>query len=220
MAPPVSNRSTPSGESADPSPASDSASPTENTDGQRSSLQDETLLEERNLLESIFNTSAAAITVLNADGEIVQANARAEEVLGLSPRTLEGRTYDDPRWQHETVDGEPFPNEKQPFVQVMQTEAPVYDVQLAITWPNGRRRILSVDGAPLRDDDGTVTGAVFLVDDITERKRREQALREEHDRFETLGRIVHRFRTGEAPFVRVDGWVERADLQIVVGFIR
>ncbi len=148
--------------------------------------QKASLLEEQALLESIFNTSAAAITVLDTEGKIVRANARAEEVLGLSPSTIEGRSYDDPRWEHETLDGEPFPDDKQPFVQVMTSEAPVYDVQHAIRWPDGRRRILSVDGAPLRDDDGTITGAVFIVDDITERQQRQQALKEEHDRFETL----------------------------------
>jgi PAS domain S-box-containing protein len=143
-------------------------------------------LDEHALLESIFNTSAAAITVLDTDGRIVQANTRAEEVLGLSPSAIEGRSYDDPLWEHETLDGDPFPEEKQPFVQVMRSGEPVYDVQHAITWPDGRRRILSIDGAPLRDNDGTIGGAVFIVDDITERKRREWALREERDRFETL----------------------------------
>ena len=143
-------------------------------------------LRDHDLLEGIFNTSAAAITVLDTEGKIVRANERAEEVLGLTPSAVEGRSYDDPRWEHETINGAPFPEERQPFVQVMATEAPVYDVQHAITWPDGHRRILSVDGAPLRNEEGTVTGAVFLVDDITERKQREQVLEEERDRFETL----------------------------------
>lgn len=144
------------------------------------------MLKERDLLEGLFNTSAAAITVLNTDGRIVRANARAEEVLGLSPSAVEGRTYDDPRWEHETVGGDPFPDEKQPFVRVMNSGAPVYDVQHAIRWPDGNRRILSINGAPLRNEEGTITGAVFIVDDVTERKRRQQALAEERDRFETL----------------------------------
>ena len=188
----------PSGEQEDSSAESKTASrPGPSQGGAGDGLRD------RDLLESIFSTSAAAITVLDTEGEIVRANARAEEVLGLSPSSVEGRSYDDPRWEHETVGGEPFPTEKQPFVRVMATEEPVYDVEHAITWPDGRRRILSVDGAPLRDDDGTVTGAVFLVDDITERKRREWALQEERDRFETLfdnlpTPVVHGVLDGEA----------------------
>jgi PAS domain S-box-containing protein len=141
---------------------------------------------ERDLLESLFHTSAAAITVLDTGGRIVRANARAGEVLGRSPSAIEGCSYDDPRWDRETLDGDPFPDERQPFVQVMRTEAPVYDVQHVLRWPDGRRRVLSIDGIPLCDDEGAITGVVFVVDDITERKRRERAPQEEHDRFETL----------------------------------
>ncbi len=197
MSPSASDRSASSQDSAGRTPTSESVAREEKqTETPPESRRDTSLLRERNLLESIFNTSAAAITVLNTDGQIVRANARAEEVLGLSPSSIEGRSYDDPLWEHETLEGEPLPNEEQPFVQVMTSEAPVKDVQHAITWPDGRRRILSIDGAPLRDEDDTITGALFIVDDITERKRREQALREERDRFETF------FDTLPTPVVR------------------
>jgi PAS domain S-box-containing protein len=144
------------------------------------------LREERDVLASIFNTSAAAITVLNPDGHIVKANARAEEVLGLSASALVGRSYDAPGWEHEAVDGGPFPDEEQPFVRVMRTGAPVYDVQHAIRWPNGRRKVLSINGAPIRDAEGTITGAVFVVDDITKQRQQRQQLRESQLRYRTL----------------------------------
>ena len=144
------------------------------------------LREERDLLASIFNTSAAAITVLDTDGNIVKANTRAEEVLGLSASALVGRSYDAPEWEHEAVGGGLFPDAEQPFVQVMETEAPVYDVQHAITWPDGRRKILSINGAPIRDASGEITGAVFIVDDITEQKKQRRQLRESQLRYQTL----------------------------------
>ena len=144
------------------------------------------LREERDLLASIFNTSAAAITVLDTEGTIVKANARAEEVLGLSTSALVGRTYDAPEWEHEAVDGGSFPDEEQPFVRVMETEAPVYDVQHAITWPDGSRKVLSVNGAPIRDASDAVTGAVFIVNDITEQREQRHRLRESQLRYQTL----------------------------------
>jgi len=144
------------------------------------------LRKERDLLENIFNASAAAITVRDADGQIIRANDRAEEVLGLAVSDVEGRRYDDPAWSHTAVDGGPFPEEKQPFVQVMRTEAPVYDVRHAIEWPDGRRRILSVNGAPLRDETGTVHRAVFVVEDITEREQKKAALRRSRQRWQRL----------------------------------
>jgi PAS domain S-box-containing protein len=123
---------------------------------------------ERDLLERIFETSPTAITILDTEGRIVRANARAEEVLGLTPSQIQNRCYDDPDWHHTTVDGEPFPDAEQPFVRVMESEAPVYDVRHAIVWPDGRRRYLSISGAPVRSSHGEVTGAVFVVQDVTD----------------------------------------------------
>ncbi len=181
----------------------DSAAPIRNDDGDLLGVvmvfrdvtdtyqQEEALRAERDLLAGIFDTSAAAITVLDADGQIIRANERAEEVLGLGGSGVEGRTYDDPGWKHTAVDDGPFPDEEQPFARVMATEAPVYDVQHAIEGPDGRRRILSINGAPLHGEDDAVTGTVFIVDDITEQKEREQALRESRRLLKESQRVAH-----------------------------
>lgn len=149
----------------------------------------EALHAERDLLRSIFNTSAAAITVLNEHGTIIRANKRAQEVLGLVPSDVKGRTYNDPAWHITTVDGKPFPDDELPFAQVMNTEAPVYDIRHAIQWPNGDRRILSVNGAPLRDAEGTITGGVFVVENITEQVQIQHKLIEAKEEAESASRL-------------------------------
>jgi len=150
---------------------------------------EQTLRAERDLLERIFNTSAAAITVTNADGIIVEANERAEEVLGLSVSSLEGRSYNAPEWHIEHPKGGPFPEEELPFKRVQATEEPIYDVQHALQWPNGRRRVVSVNGAPLRDEHGAFAGAVFTVIDITDRMEAEQELRAAKREAEAAARL-------------------------------
>jgi PAS domain S-box-containing protein len=142
------------------------------------------LREEENLLARIFDTSAAAINVLDTDGRIVRANGRAKEVLGLTPSAMEGRLYDDPQWNIEAVDGGPFPHDELPFHRVMATEAPVYNVRHAITWPNGQRRVLSISGGPLHDEDGTVEGAVFIISDVTDQHEQDKAFRDQQRRLE------------------------------------
>jgi len=144
-----------------------------------------------NLLERIFDASAAAITVLNAEGRIERANRRAEEVLGLDPTDLTGTSYNDPAWHHSTLDGDPLPEDEQPFVQVKRQNAPVYDVRHAIEWPDGRRRILSINGAPLRDEEGGFAGAVFVVTDITREVRHRQALQRRQMLLKESQRIAH-----------------------------
>ena len=144
------------------------------------------LQEERDLLNRILETSPAAIAVLNTEGDFVEASGRAEAVLGLERDEVEGRTYNDPAWDICGPEGGPMPDEELPFARVMATEAPVYDVEHRIAWPDGTQRLLSVSGAPLHDPDGELEGAVFHLDDITEQRAARQALREERDRFATL----------------------------------
>ena len=149
----------------------------------------EALHTERDLMKSIFNTSAAAITVLDTDGVIVRANERAREVLGLAPSDVQGRTYDAPEWHITAVDGTPFPEDALPFAQAMTTEAPVYDVRHAIAWPDGKQRILSVNAAPLRDAAGNLTGVVAVVEDITEHVETQQQLVEAKEEAESASRL-------------------------------
>jgi PAS domain S-box-containing protein len=158
------------------------------------------LEEERDLLNRILETSPAAIVVLNADGDFLEASGRAQEVLGLEKDEVTQRTFDDPDWQIRGPDGGPMPEEELPFTRVMATGEPVHDVEHQIAWPDGTRRLLSVSGAPLRSADGDLEGAVFHLDDVTERRaaekglrerearlrQREAQLREERDRFATL----------------------------------
>ena len=154
---------------------------------------EEALHAERDLLESIFNTSAAGIVVLGSDGAIVRANERAREVLA-APHDIRGRMYTDPDWQITTVTGEPFPEDEAPFVRVMETEAPVYDVRCAAHGPEsdspeGRRRILSVNGAPLHETDGSLAGGVFTVRDVTEEVETQQQLIDAKEEAESASRL-------------------------------
>ena len=150
---------------------------------------EQTLRAERDLLERIFNTSAAAITVTDASGTIVEANERAEEVLGLSVSTLKGRAYNAPTWQIESVSGEPFPENRLPFRRVKEADQPIYNIQHALHWPDGTRKVVSINGAPLYDKEGTFAGGVFTVIDITDRVRAEQELRTAKREAEAAARL-------------------------------
>ncbi len=144
------------------------------------------LREERDFLDRILDTSPAGIVVLSPEGEFVEASDQAEAVLGLERDAVTGRTYNDPEWHIRGPDGGPIPDADLPFSRVIDTEEPVYDIEHMIEWPDGTQRLLSVSGAPLYSDQGTLEGGVFHLDDITERRAAQQALREERDRFATL----------------------------------
>ena len=126
---------------------------------------------DNDLLRKILETSVSAITVLDTDGTIVYANETAKEILGLEPSQIAGKTFDDPQWSITTFDGQPFPEDELPFRRVLSTKKPVYKVQHAIQWPDGSRRFLSINGAPLFSPDGALKQLVFSISDVTEQKR-------------------------------------------------
>ncbi len=135
---------------------------------------EETLKTEHDFVNNLMYTSPAGITRVNADGELVYANRRAEEILSISLSESTKRTYDDPKWIITDLEGNPFPGEKLPFDIVRKTLEPVFDVQHAIKWPDGKKVILSINASPLFKADGEFGGMVASIEDITGRYIAEQ----------------------------------------------
>lgn len=164
------------------------------------------LKREHDLLNSVMETSVAAITIVSPEGKITFANASATHILGLTQDEINQRTYDAPNWKHTAIDGGPWHDEDQPFVRVMTTGEPVYDVRHAIELPDGEKRYLSINGAPIKDDDGEIINTVFMVTDITDGIQAERAQRESEKRLELaleggqLGMWDWNIVTGEVVF--------------------
>lgn len=136
---------------------------------------------ERKLIERIFDTSPIAKTVLDTDGNIVRANQRAEDVLGLSESELSGRAYDAPEWRIIDENGDPIPSEDLPFARVMASAEPVYGYEHGVERPGGERVWLSINMGPILDEDGDIEYLVSAIEDVTERKRLERELRESEE---------------------------------------
>lgn len=136
----------------------------------------QSLLAERRLLQQISATSPVGLIVIEADGQISYANPYAEHVLGVSREQITARRYNAPEWQITSLEGEPFADEALPFTRVMTQGQPVYDLRQALTWPNGQRVLLSVNGAPLHDEQGQLSAVVCALSDITSAVSMQQAL--------------------------------------------
>ncbi|WP_281283056.1 PAS domain S-box protein [Leptospira fletcheri] len=143
--------------------------------------KEEELRAERDLLAGIMNTSVAAITVLDPDGSILYANPSAEKVLGLSLEDLRQRKYDSKEWKPTSLDGGPWKPEDQPFTRVMTSKEAVFDVRHAIEDSNGLKKYLSINGSPIKNEEGRITSLVFLVTDITDSLLAERALKESEE---------------------------------------
>ncbi|MFO7848955.1 MAG: PAS domain S-box protein [Spirochaetia bacterium] len=139
--------------------------------------------QDTNLLGKILQTSVSAIMVLNTEGSIIHANEAAKKLLCLDSSEINGNTFNVPQWDITTYEGDPFPEEQLPFPRVINTKKPVYGIKHAIRWPDGSRRFLSINGAPILNEAGEIEKVVFSISDITEEKEMEEELRRSERRF-------------------------------------
>jgi PAS domain S-box-containing protein len=151
------------------------------------------LQQERDLLAKIMNTSPSGISVVDKNGALEFGNKRSEEILRSNNGGQLGRTYDSSGWKHRHFDGSPWPDENQPFIRVMKTGKPVYNVQHAIESPDGQRVLLSINGAPLFDESGEISKVIFTIEDVTELVRAEESLRELLTREREVNTLKSRF---------------------------
>ncbi|MEJ2466472.1 MAG: PAS domain S-box protein [Candidatus Thiodiazotropha sp.] len=161
------------------------------TDITERKLAADALRHEQTLLNRIMVTSPVGIAMVNRKGQITFANPQAERILGLNKEAITQRTYNAPEWNATTIDGEPMPDEAQPFSRVMAARKPVFDVQHAITWPDGHHVLLSINGAPIFDAQNEIEAVVFAIEDITERKKVEDALQRSEQNLAESQRIAH-----------------------------
>jgi PAS domain S-box-containing protein len=157
----------------------------------------------RHRLEQILKTVPGCVVQLNADGQFVFANERAEEVFGLTSDELTDRSYNDPEWRICDPNGDPIPDEELPYRRVRDSGEPVRGLKHTIQWPDGTQKMLLVNGAPLFDENGAVDRVVFSLTDITDQETRERELERTRRRLELAlettdtGVWVHDIETDE-----------------------
>ncbi|WP_158055401.1 PAS domain-containing protein [Halorussus halophilus] len=156
------------------------------------------LRKERDLTEEILNTAPVALSVRTADGTVLKANQRAQEVLGLSEAEIIEDPDDIDEWSAYDADDEPLDDHETPTARALATHEPVYDEEVAIEKPGEERRWFSVNAAPVFDDDGTLERVVSASEEITDLKEHERQLERRKRELETelsevLGRISDAF---------------------------
>jgi PAS domain S-box-containing protein len=164
---------------------------------------EDALRRERDLLDRVMETSPVGITLIDRQGQIIFANAQAERVLGLGRDEIVQRAYNAPAWRITDYEGGPFPDEQLPFRRVMDAGEVVMDVRHAIDWPDGRRKLLSINAAPLLNSLGEIEGIVAALEDVTERVAADGAVRQSERKFRSIfeampmGMYTYRLEEGQ-----------------------
>jgi PAS domain S-box-containing protein len=136
--------------------------------------------EARAQVEAILRGVADAVTAQAPDGRLLFANDAAVRTLGFeSAEALIQAPTASIMQQYDLIDerGEPFPLEALPGRRALAGEDNAETVVRFRVRETGDERWAAVKATPIRDDDGNVTMAINIIEDITTHKRAEQAQR-------------------------------------------
>ncbi|MCB0806480.1 MAG: PAS domain-containing protein [Bacteroidales bacterium] len=123
---------------------------------------------ERNydLFYRILENSPLGQLVLNDKGEITYTNKRAETILGVKSATILKRKYNDLNWNMKGTGGETIPDDKLPYSLVMNGKSEIKSYALMIETQKKEKRFITINGAPVYDQDKKIEGVVFNLDQI------------------------------------------------------
>jgi PAS domain S-box-containing protein len=120
------------------------------------------------LLQTLVQSSPAAIVTLDAAGKVDIWNPTAEAMFGWSRAEVAGE--DPPIFTAEAR------TRMEEVRSTLFNGQDVTDRHLSCTTATHTTIEVSLSGAPLYDGDGEMDGMMFILTDVTERKRREQRL--------------------------------------------
>ena len=125
--------------------------------------------------QRLFDQLPFAIYVCDRDGLVLRYNHRAAELWGRSPKLGDPDERFCGSYRMFRPDGSSLPHHQCPMADVLRTGISVRQQEVHIERPDGLRGIALVDIEAIKDSGGNIVGAINCFQDITERKRHEEA---------------------------------------------
>lgn len=122
--------------------------------------------------QEFLDALGMAVYATDADGILTSFNEAAVEFWGRRPEVGRDSWSSLARLFH--ADGRPMPPEESPMGITLREHRAVRGVEMIAERGDGKRRWFLPHPSPLYDAEGTITGAVNVLVDITERKEAEQ----------------------------------------------
>ncbi len=145
------------------------------------------------LLEQIIDALPFGVWVVDTNGTVTLANSASRAVWGDKPEYVGEVLQHAPFW---TMSGQPVQPHDWGVSRALRGGESTFDEELTVETIPGISRVLRMSSIPLISGAGDISGAIVLLEDVTEKRAREAAeqQREEQQqqshRLEAVGRLA------------------------------
>ncbi|WNG27474.1 HAMP domain-containing protein [Cystobacter fuscus] len=142
------------------------------------------------LLTAILVSVPDAIILASPEGRLVGTNSAGLRLLGLQDASELGIPLDEylQRYDIRHPDGRPMSRAELPIVRALSGEC-LDEAEMILRGPDGEPRVLSINGAPVRDGCGRILFGQIVVRDISRHRQEEDKMARLLERELALSRI-------------------------------
>jgi PAS domain S-box-containing protein len=127
-------------------------------------------------LKAALDVVSEGIVFQDATGKIVECNAAAERILGLTADQLKGKSSLDPDWYSVNEDGVPIPGNEHPAMVTLRTGQPIRNFVFGVGSRDRARRWISVNTDPIYGESGEIEHVVASFVDVTAQREQSRSL--------------------------------------------
>jgi PAS domain S-box-containing protein len=151
------------------------------------------LAEERNRLRAILDTLPVGVVISDQKGRLDEANAQMDRIWGGKFTVARERSEFLSYVGYWPETGVKLRLDEWPMARSVQKGETVAGEMIDIERTNGTRGTVLISSAPIRDDSGTITGAVTVAMDMTSQRSMEKELADKAENLVRSNRELQQF---------------------------
>lgn len=170
---------------------------------------------ERDFLATLMETSVSGILAVDEESRIIFANREVEAIFEVPTSALLGQLCDPVVLGIKNSEGQPITCDQMPCRLALNTGQIQHDIRLRLASPGGGEKVVSVNAAPLPEQEGRAC-VMCTITDITKAAEAEDRLREATQRAEATSQAKSQFLANISHELRtpLNGILGMADLML------